>query len=70
MSTLFIKDLRVIDGRELKNMAIVDNAVISFAYQLDNGIPILSFKEDKSDKEFLKLIDYMEVLSKAEDMRE
>jgi CTD small phosphatase-like protein 2 len=29
----------------------VDNAVYSFGYQLDNGIPIIPFYEDKRDEE-------------------
>jgi CTD small phosphatase-like protein 2 len=37
-----IKDLRILRGRELKDIIIVDNATHSFAFQLDNGIPIIS----------------------------
>jgi len=40
---VFIKDLRIIQNRNLKDMVIIDNAVYSFGYQLDNGIPILPF---------------------------
>lgn len=31
---------------------IIDNLVHSFGLQLDNGIPILEFVDNKNDKEF------------------
>jgi CTD small phosphatase-like protein 2 len=37
----FIKDLRIIENRELKDIIIVDNLVYSFGLQLTNGIPVL-----------------------------
>ena len=40
---LYIKDLRIIANRDLEDMVIVDNAVYSFGFQLDNGVPIIPF---------------------------
>ena len=37
----FIKDLRIVENRLMKNMIIVDNLSHSFGLQIDNGIPIL-----------------------------
>ena len=45
----FIKDLRIIKNRELKNMILVDNLSHSFGFQLDNGIPILEWHNDPKD---------------------
>jgi CTD small phosphatase-like protein 2 len=42
-----IKDLRVLGNRDLKNIVLVDNAAYSFGYQLENGIPIIPFYENK-----------------------
>jgi len=36
-------------------MVLVDNAVYSFGYQLENGIPIIPFYDDKEDEELLHL---------------
>jgi TFIIF-interacting CTD phosphatase-like protein len=36
----FVKDLRVINNIDLENTLILDNHIYSFAFQLDNGIPI------------------------------
>ncbi|CAD8046875.1 unnamed protein product [Paramecium sonneborni] len=56
---IFVKDLRAIEGRKLENMAIIDNCACCYIYQLDNGIPIIPFKENKQDKELIFLTDYL-----------
>lgn len=53
---IFIKDLRVITNRDLKDVLLVDNAAYSFGYQVDNGIPIIPFYNDKNDRELMHLI--------------
>ena len=65
--TFFVKDLRILEDRNLEDIVIVDNSVISFAYQIDNGIPIQSFKEDAEDAEFLQLIKIMKDISLEKD---
>ena len=40
---VYVKDLRIIRDRDIKDILIVDNSIISFAYQLDNGIPIKAY---------------------------
>ena len=67
---VYIKDLRIIRNRELKDVVIIDNAVYSFGFQLDNGIPILPFYDDKEDEEMLHLVYYLKCLSQFEDIRE
>lgn len=42
----YLKDLRLIGNRSLKDIIIVDNAVLCFALQLDNGVPLLPFLTD------------------------
>jgi CTD small phosphatase-like protein 2 len=66
---IFIKDLRIITNRDLKNVFIVDNSVFSFGYQLRNGIPIIPYYDDPEDNELLKLIDYMKIVSTVDDVR-
>eukprot|EP00357_Protocruzia_adherens_P001328 CAMPEP_0115019708 /NCGR_PEP_ID=MMETSP0216-20121206/29621_1 /TAXON_ID=223996 /ORGANISM="Protocruzia adherens, Strain Boccale" /LENGTH=946 /DNA_ID=CAMNT_0002391263 /DNA_START=331 /DNA_END=3171 /DNA_ORIENTATION=- len=66
----YVKDLRIFANRKMSQMAIVDNATYSFANQLDNGIPIISWYDNKEDTELKSLITYMEDLSKQEDVRE
>lgn len=68
-ATFYVKDLRILEDRLLKDIIIVDNSVISFASQINNGIPILPFREDKKDAEFLQLIQIMEEISQEKDCR-
>lgn len=70
MGGVYIKDLRIFANRNLKDIIIVDNAAYSFAYQLDNGIPIVSWHDDRNDKELFNLMDYVKALSNVDDIRD
>ena len=48
---------------------IVDNSVYSFAYQIDNGIPIIPFYHEQSDEEMLHLVFYLNCLATCQDVR-
>ncbi len=64
-----MKDLRVLGNRDLHKVTIIDNHVYSFGFQLDNGIPILPFYNDKEDRELHLLTAYFKKLLKVEDVR-
>jgi len=66
----FIKDLRIIKNRELKNMLIVDNLVHSFGFQIENGVPILEWTGNKNDQELKYLADYLLEAKKYDDIRD
>ncbi|CAD8048105.1 unnamed protein product [Paramecium primaurelia] len=57
-SHYYIKNLEVID-RDQKDIVIVDNASYSFVHHLDNGIPIISFYDDKLDNQLIKLYRFL-----------
>ena len=67
---LYIKDLRIIKNRDLKNMIIVDNLVHSFGFQIHNGVPILEWRGDKEDDELKHLTNYLLEAQKYDDIRE
>lgn len=67
---VFIKDLRIFSNRNLKDIIIVDNAAYSFGYQIDNGIPIVSWHDDPYDRELYNLIDYLRAAAQVDDVRE
>ena len=46
MANVFVKDLRVIRNRKPSDIILIDNAMHSFAFQVDNGIPIISWHDD------------------------
>lgn len=65
-----IKDLRIVKNRPLKDMIIVDNLAHSFGFQIDNGIPILEFHNDKNDRELKHLCTYLIEACSYDDVRE
>lgn len=69
-SGMFVKDLRVIGGREIENMVLVDNASYSFGLQLDHGIPIVPFYDSRQDIELLVLAKYLEKLAASKNIAE
>lgn len=66
--TIYVKDLRVIKNVPLSNMIIIDNSVLSFAFQLDNGIPILPYYSNKDDIEMNFLKNYLIKLVKYDNI--
>ena len=47
-------------------MIIVDNSILSFAFDLDNGVPINSYMgTEEEDKELLFLYSFLEECSKS-----
>lgn len=66
----YVKDLDIILDRDKKNMIIVDNSIVSFAFDLDNGVPINSFMgTEKDDKELLFLYSFLEEAAGQPDVR-
>ena len=67
---VYVKDLRIIANRSLKDLVIVDNAVYSFGFQLENGIPIIPYYSDPDDEELMHLIYFINCLASFDDVRE
>jgi CTD small phosphatase-like protein 2 len=66
----FIKDLRIIKNRDLKDIVILDNLVHSFGFQINNGIPILEYLDDSHDYELKYMSDYLLTAAQIDDIRE
>ena len=64
-----MKDLSIIVDRKLRDMVIVDNSIISFAFNLKNGVPIKAFLGDKNDDELLFMVTLLEELFTKDDVR-
>ena len=70
LNGFFIKDLDIILDRQREEMIIVDNSILSFAFDLDNGVPINSFMgTEEDDKQLLYLFSFLEEAVVAEDIR-
>jgi Dullard-like phosphatase family protein len=67
---IYIKDLCIIENRDLKDIIIVDNSLLSFANHLNNGILVSSFYFDKEDTVLNSVIGYLhEMILEKEDVR-
>ena len=67
---VYVKDLRVFANRDLKDVILVDNAAYSFGFQIENGIPIIPFYENKTDQELKHLVSFLKPLANVRDIRE
>jgi CTD small phosphatase-like protein 2 len=67
---MYVKDLRIIEDRDLKDIILVDNSIVSFAFNLDNGVPISAFVRQPHDEEFLYLVSYLEEVYSFPDVRD
>ena len=66
---LYIKDMNIFEDFNIKDILIVDNSVMAFAYDLDNGIPILPYYNAEKDFELLFVAYYFESLYNCDDLR-
>ena len=67
--TFYIKDLRILKDVSLKDMVIIDNSVLSFAFHLDNGIPILPYYRGEEGIEMQNLSKLLLKLSECDDIK-
>ena len=66
----YVKDLKLLeDNYDLKDLVLIDNSVLSFAYRLDNGIPISPFYDSKNDTELLTIADFLLEFADVDDIR-
>jgi Dullard-like phosphatase family protein len=65
----YVKDLEIFRNVPMERVVIIDNSIISFCKQLDNGIPILPYYNNKYDTELKDLVGYLEYLYHTEDFR-
>ena len=67
----YVKDLKILeDNYNLKDVVIIDNSVLSFAYHLDNGIPISPYYDSKVDTELLEIADFLVKYADENDIRD
>ncbi len=67
----YIKDLDIFDKYyNLKDIIIIDNSVLSFAYHLNNGIPIVPYYDSDEDTELSILGYYLLSIYDYDDLRE
>ena len=67
----YVKDLDTLNEKyNLKDVVLIDNSVLSFAYHLYNGIPIVPYIEQKEDSQLLMLAYYFVSIANFDDLTE
>ena len=69
INSSFVKDLKKL-GRDLKDVVILDNSPMAYLLNNDNGLPILTWFDDKDDRELYKVIPILDFLSLVSDVRD
>ena len=65
----YVKDLDTLNKYyNLKDVVLIDNSVLSFAYHLNNGIPIVPFIEQKDDTQLIMLAYYLVSIASFDDL--
>lgn len=65
-----VKDLNIFKGDiDLDRIMIIDNNIYSFAFNLENGVPICNFLGDKKDTELIKVINHLNELKNYTNIR-
>ena len=67
---IYVKDLRIFSDRNPRDIVLVDNSIVSFAFNLDNGVPISAFTRKAHDEELLYMVTYLEEIYSFPDVRE
>ena len=68
MNGIYIKDLKKLN-RNLKDLIIVDNSPLAYTFDIDNGLPIKTWYEDKKDVELYKISGILKFLATTKDVR-
>jgi CTD small phosphatase-like protein 2 len=68
---VYVNDLRIVNDRDIEDILIVDNSILSFGFQLENGVPICSFmtSNKERDQELIYLLTYLEEVFHQKDMQ-
>ena len=66
---IYIKELKKLN-RNLKDVIIVDNSPLAYAFDAENGLPITTWYEDKEDQELLHIFPILQFLANVDDVRD
>ena len=68
LNGIYIKELKKLN-RDLNDLIILDNSPLAYSFDIDNGLPIKAWYEDKNDNELDKVYFILEFLTKVKDAR-
>ena len=65
----YVKDLRIFKNRDLRHIVIVDNSIVSFFNQLNNGIHVSTYFGDINDTVLLSLLPFLQALAATDNIQ-
>jgi len=68
LNGIYVKDLSLL-GRDMKDIILVDNSPNSFLFQPENAYHIKNFFDDKTDRELMRLAEFLDNIMKVPDVR-
>eukprot|EP00826_Nyctotherus_ovalis_P051123 TRINITY_DN6375_c0_g1_i1.p1 TRINITY_DN6375_c0_g1~~TRINITY_DN6375_c0_g1_i1.p1 ORF type:complete len:376 (-),score=64.36 TRINITY_DN6375_c0_g1_i1:233-1360(-) len=68
LNNYFIKDLRILN-RDLSAVIMVENSIVSFSRQIENGVVVSEFTGTRTDAELAELWVFLRQAASAEDVR-
>lgn len=67
---IFIKDLDIFINKSSNDLVLIDSVPLSFALQIENGVPVLPWYGDPNDEEFKYLKPYLLTIKDFMDVKE
>jgi Dullard-like phosphatase family protein len=68
LNGIYVKDMTLL-GRDVKDIILVDNSPNSFLFQPENAYHIKNFFDDKTDRELISLMNFLEEIANVDDVR-
>jgi len=68
LNGVYVKDMSLL-GRDMKDIILVDNSPNSFLFQPENAYHIKNFFDDKTDRELIRLANFLDHMDDVEDVR-
>ncbi len=65
----YLKDLRIIKNRDLRNTVIVDNSIVCFGKHLGNGIHVPSYFGQKDDNALRSVVGLLKSVAGSDDVQ-
>jgi TFIIF-interacting CTD phosphatase-like protein len=66
---VYLKDIRLINGRNPADIVLVDNCIVCFSRQLDNAIYVPSFVGSSKDHELQTVLTFLQQIADMSDLR-
>jgi RNA polymerase II subunit A small phosphatase-like protein len=68
LNGVYVKDMSLL-GRDMKDIILVDNSPNSFLFQPENAYHIKNFFDDKTDRELIRLSNFLDRIAEVDDVR-